>query len=35
MLLDHEPVQPRTLKAGKNVVYMDGHVGALEVDGGR
>jgi prepilin-type N-terminal cleavage/methylation domain-containing protein/prepilin-type processing-associated H-X9-DG protein len=30
MLLDYDAVHPRTLRAGKNVVYMDGHVGALE-----
>lgn len=35
MLLDYDAVHPRTLKAGKNVVYMDGHVGALEEGGGR
>ena len=35
MLLDYDAVHPRTLKAGKNVVYMDGHVGALETGAAR
>ncbi len=30
MLLDYDAVHPRTLRAGKNAVYMDGHVGPLE-----
>lgn len=29
LLLDYDPVHPRPPKSGKNVAYMDGHVGPL------
>ena len=32
LLLDYEEFHPRAPKSGKNVVYMDGHVGTLDVD---
>jgi len=31
LLLDYEEFHPRSLKSGKNVVYMDGHVAVLDV----
>jgi prepilin-type N-terminal cleavage/methylation domain-containing protein/prepilin-type processing-associated H-X9-DG protein len=31
LLLDYEEFHPRAPKSGKNVVYMDGHVAALDV----
>ena len=31
LLLDYEDFHPRPPKSGKNVVFMDGHVTALEV----